>query len=68
MTQTKQPTMDEMRTVLSQEIKDLREKKISPIRMKAVVYGIAQYIKSVRTEIEYQKLMGTKEEMPQFNK
>lgn len=68
MAQAKQPTMDEMRIVLDQEIKDLRDKKISPVRMKAVIFGIAQYIKSVRTEIEYQKLMGTKEEMAQFDK
>jgi hypothetical protein len=62
-----QPTMNEMRVILKQEIEDLRNKKISPIRMKAVIFGIAQYIKSVRTEIEYQKLMGTKKEMSQFD-
>ena len=63
----KQPTMSEMTIILKQEIDDLRDKKLSPVRMKAAVFGIAQYIKSVRTEIEYQKLMGTKKEMAQFD-
>ena len=63
----KQPTMSEMTIILKQEIDDLRDKKLSPVRMKAAIFGIAQYIKSVRTEIEYQKLMGTKKEMAQFD-
>lgn len=67
MSSPKQTTIDEIRVILVQEINDLRDKKISPVRMKAAVYGIAQYIKSVSTEIEYQKLMGTKREMPQFD-
>jgi len=63
----KRPTMKEIEALLGDEINLLREKKISPVRMKAAIYGVAQYIKAVRTEIEYQKLMGTKNEMPQFD-
>jgi len=65
---SKNKTMEDYQKVLSEEIDLLKTKQISPVRMKAAVYAVAQFIKSVRTEIEYQKLMGTKEEMSCFKK
>ena len=59
-------TMQDYRDILGEEIESLRNKKISPVRMKAVVYAVNQYIKSIKAELEYQKLMGTKKEMSQF--
>ena len=60
-------TIEDYRKILGEEIQDLRDKKISPVRMKAVIYGVNQYIKTIKVELEYQKLMGTKKEMSQFN-
>jgi len=59
-------TIQDYRDILGEEIEALRNKKISPVRMKAALYGVNQYIKSVKVELEYQKLMGTKKEMSQF--
>ena len=66
MKRTPSKTMEDYREILSEEIDLLRDKKVTPLRVKTITNSVGKFIQSIKVDIEYQKLIGLKEELPYF--
>lgn len=57
-------TLDELRIVLSDSIRDLRDKEASPANVNAISNATGKILSSVKLQMEYYRLIGQTPNIP----